>query len=165
MAKRSAGIVLYRIGPDGPEVLLGHPGGPFWQNKRMGAWQISKGLVESGEEPLDAARREVAEELGITLNGDPAPLATIRQAGGKLIDAFALEQDVDIGAIRSNPVTLEWRRGSGRTVVFPEIDEARWFSLTEAEKAILASQRPLLVALREHLAARSRPASTDPENS
>lgn len=144
-------MLLYRRGEAGVEVLLVHPGGPYWRKRDLGAWQIPKGLVEPGEEPAAAARREAEEELGVALAAIPAPLATIRQAGGKVVEAFALEQDLDPEAIRSNSFELEWPPRSGRTQSFPEIDRARWFPLEEAQGAILPSQRALLGALRELL--------------
>jgi len=151
MDRQSAGILIYRHRQSLCEVLLAHPGGPFWRRKWTGAWQIPKGLVEKDETPTATARREVAEELGIILDHDPIPLATIRQAGGKVVDAFLLEHDFDPAILSSNTVTLEWPRGSGRLVTFPEIDEVRWFSLDEAEQAILTSQSPLIAALRLRL--------------
>lgn len=144
-------MLLYRRGEAGVEVLLVHPGGPYWRKRDLGAWQIPKGLVEPGEEPAAAARREAEEELGVALAAIPARLATIRQAGGKVVEAFALEQDLDPEAIRSNSFELEWPPRSGRTQSFPEIDRARWFPLEEAQGAILPSQRALLGALRELL--------------
>ena len=148
MAERSAGVLLYRRSAAGLEVLLVHPGGPYWRNRDGGAWQIAKGLIEPGEKPATAARREMEEELGIRLAGEPQPLATIRQKAGKLVEVFALEQDVDPAALRSNTFEMEWPPKSGRLESFPEIDAARWFTLDEAETAMLESQRPLLPALR-----------------
>ncbi|MBW8784671.1 MAG: NUDIX domain-containing protein [Novosphingobium sp.] len=151
MAQRSAGVLLYRRTGRAPEVLLVRPGGPFWRNKDVGAWQIPKGCIEPGETPEQAARREVEEELGVALTGELEPLATIRQAGGKIVEAFALEYDLDPAAIRSNLFSLEWPRGSGRMAMFPEVEEARWFTLDQAEAAILKSQLPLLASLGERL--------------
>lgn len=151
MSERSAGVLLYRRTGGVPEVLLVHPGGPFWRNKQAGAWQIPKGLIEQGEEAAAAARREAEEELGLALAGLPEPLAVIRQAGGKVVEAYALEQDVDPALVRSNRFTMEWPPRSGRMAEFPEIDAARWVSLDEAEGLMLKSQRPLLEALRERL--------------
>lgn len=152
MAKPSAGILLYRHRQGRPEVLLVHPGGPYWRRKDVGAWQIPKGVVEDDERPADAACRETEEELGVTLRGEPFPLLTIRQAGGKIVEAFALEQDIDLTKIASNTFDLEWPPRSGRIASFPEIDGARWLSLEQAEAAILPSQHPLLRALRDRLA-------------
>lgn len=147
MARRSAGVLLHRGAPGAVEVLLVHPGGPFWRNRDAGAWQIPKGGIEEGEAPLDAARRETEEELGVALAGTPRPLATIRQAGGKTVEAFALEQDLDPAAIRSNGFEIEWPPGSGRRQTYPEVDAACWFPLDAAREAMLESQRPLLDAL------------------
>lgn len=147
MTKRSAGVLIYRQAGERSEVLLVHPGGPFWRNRDAGAWQIPKGLIEEGEAPAAAARRETEEELGIGLEGEPVPLATIRQKGGKVVEAFALAQEVDADAVRSNSFELEWPPRSGTMQSFPEIDAARWFGLEEAVAAMLESQRPLLDAL------------------
>lgn len=151
MVQRSAGVLLYRRTGPAPEVLLVRPGGPFWRGRQGDVWQIPKGLIEAGEEPADAARRETEEELGISLGGTPEPLATIRQAGGKIVEAFALEQDIDPQAIRSNVFTLEWPPKSGKRASFPEVEAGQWFSLEEAATAMLKSQRPLLDALRQRL--------------
>lgn len=127
-----------------PEVLLGHFGGPLWAKKDAGAWAIPKGVVEAGETPEQAARREFQEELGFPAEGALVPLGRIRQKGGKYVEAFALEGDLDAAAIRSNAFTLEWPPRSGRMQSFPEIDRAAWFGLTEARGKILPSQAPLL---------------------
>ena len=151
MPKRSAGILLYRWHDAQLQLLLVHPGGPLWRNKDAGAWQIPKGEIQPGEDPLAAARREVEEELGVTLRGTPAPLTSIRQAGGKLVEAFLLEQQVDADAIRSTSFEMEWPPRSGRRARFPEVDTARWLSLEEAEALILPSHKPLLAAARSRL--------------
>jgi predicted NUDIX family NTP pyrophosphohydrolase len=150
---RSAGILLYRRDADGVWVLLGHPGGPFWRGRDAGAWMIPKGGVEEGEEPLAAALREFEEELGSQPEGDPRPLATIRQKGGKWVEAFAMEGEFDCAALVSNSFPLEYPRGSGAFIDVPEVDEARWFTLAEAREKILASQAPLLDALEAQLSA------------
>jgi predicted NUDIX family NTP pyrophosphohydrolase len=147
MPPLSAGVLLYRRAAGGVEVLLVHPGGPFWRNKDRGWWQIPKGLIEAGEAPIVAARREAEEELGVRLEGTPEPLGRIKQAGGKLVDAFALEQDIDPAAIVSNLFEVEWPPRSGTMRMFPEVDRAAWYSLADAAGAILASQRPLLERL------------------
>ena len=131
-APLSAGILLWRRGAEGVEVLLGHFGGPLWSRKDEGAWAIPKGLVEAGETPEQAARREFQEELGFPAGGELVPLGRIRQKGGKIVEAFALEGDLDADAIRSNHFTLEWPPRSGRFQSFPEIDRAAWFASTEA---------------------------------
>lgn len=147
---RSAGVLLYRHRP-ALEVLLILPGGPFWRGKDMGAWQIPKGGLDGGEDAPTAARREVAEELGIGLDSPLQSLGSIRQAGGKHVDAFACAQDLDAAAIVSNEFELEWPPRSGRMQRFPEVARARWFGMEEADAAMLASQRPLLARLRQLL--------------
>jgi len=147
----SAGILLFRQRVDRLEVLLVKPGGPFWRNKDAGAWMIPKGLVEHGETPVEAALREFEEETGTRLTTVPFPLAPVRQAGGKLVEAFALEGDLDPAAIRSNEFELEWPPRSGRLQPFPEVAEARWMTLDEARQLMLPSQLPLLDALAAKL--------------
>ena len=147
----SAGILLFRQRADETEVLLIKPGGPFWRNKDVGAWMIPKGAVEPGETPAEAALREFAEETGTQLAAIPFPLATVRQAGGKLVEAFAVEGDLDPGEIRSNELELEWPPRSGRLERFPEVTEARWMSLAEARLLMLPSQLPLIDALEAKL--------------
>lgn len=141
--KRSAGVLLYRRTP-ALEVLLVHPGGPFWRNRGAGAWQIPKGGIDANEEPAAAALREVEEELGLTLEGALQPLGEIRQTGGKGVVAFALEHDFDPARIRSNEFEIEWPPKSGHRARYPEVDAARWMSLAEARAFILPSQLPLL---------------------
>ncbi len=152
MAKRSAGLLLYRLKSGQPEVLLVHPGGPYWAKKDDGAWSIPKGEYTEGEEPLAAARREFEEETGICPEGEAIPLGTIRQPGGKLVTAFAMEGDLDAAAIRSNTFSMEWPPRSGRMQTFPEVDRAGWFGKEEAERKILRGQLPILRALWERLA-------------
>jgi predicted NUDIX family NTP pyrophosphohydrolase len=152
MTPRSAGVLLYRRVAGAVEVLLVHPGGPYWRNKDAGAWQIPKGAIEPGEDDAAAARREVEEELGVVLIGDLVPLAEIRQAGGKLVQGFAIEQDIDSEAIVSMTFELEWPPRSGLIRSFPEVDRARWFGLEEARAMMLVSQQPLLDALDQLLA-------------
>jgi predicted NUDIX family NTP pyrophosphohydrolase len=151
MAKRSAGILLYRRHAGEPEVLLVHPGGPYWRNRDAGAWQIPKGLIEDGEDAQAAAWREAEEELGLKLAGYLEPLASIRQAGGKIVEAFVLEHDIDPARVLSNTFTMEWPSGSGRTAEFPEVDAVRWMSPKEARRLMLPSQLPLLDALTARL--------------
>jgi predicted NUDIX family NTP pyrophosphohydrolase len=150
MIARSAGVMLYRLAPN-IQVLLVHPGGPYWRRKDRGAWQIPKGAVEESEEPEAAARREVAEEIGLTLAVDLIPLGEIRQAGGKQVVAFAGEQDFDTATIVSNTFELEWPARSGKKVAFPEVDAARWMTIPEARELMLASQQPLLDRLLDRL--------------
>lgn len=151
MTQRSAGILLYRRCGTKVEVLLVHPGGPFWLNRGAGSWQIPKGLIKPGEEASVAARREVEEELGLRLTGDLYQLGQLKEAGGKLIKAFTLEQEIDTDAVKSNRFEAEWPPHSGKMTSFPEIDEARWFALSNASPSMLASQRPLLHWLAEYL--------------
>lgn len=150
-APHSAGVLLYRRGSGTTEVLLIKPGGPFWRNKNRGAWMIPKGQVEEGETPAQAAIREFEEETGTGLDSEPEPLARIRQSGGKWVDAFAVEGDLDAGAIRSIDFEIEWPPRSGRHERFPEAIEARWMALAEARRLMLPSQLPLLDALEAKL--------------
>ena len=149
--QHSAGILLFRKRGGATEVLLIKPGGPFWRNKDAGAWMIPKGMVEPGEAPVEAALREFAEETGTALTAVPFPLATVRQAGGKIVDAFAVEGEFDCATLRSNHFELEWPPRSGRIERFPEVVEARWMSLAKARAMMLPSQLPLLDALEEKL--------------
>lgn len=135
---------MYRRTGSSLEVLLVHPGGPYWMRKDAGAWQIPKGVPEPGEEPAATARREAEEELGVTLEGPIQPLGEIRQAGGKLVTAFAIEHDLDPEAIRSNEFEAEWPSGSGKLERFPEVCAARWLTPDQARTVMLPSQLPLL---------------------
>ena len=147
----SAGILLFRRRDRQTQVLLIRPGGPYWRGKDAGAWMIPKGMVEPGETPAEAARREFAEETGMSLSADPFPLARVRQAGGKIVEAFAIEGDLDPERVNSNRFELEWPPRSGRIEHFPEVDEARWMSLADARALMLPSQLPLLDALEAKL--------------
>ncbi len=129
-----------------------HPGGPFWRRRDRGAWQIPKGQIAPGESAEAAARREAEEELGVTLRGAVVPLGVLRQAGGKIVECFALEQDIDPSAITSNRFELEWPPKSGRLRSFPEVDAGRWFEIAEAQEMMLPSQRSFLGRLGAHLA-------------
>ena len=152
MPAHSAGILIHRgVGAD-VQVLLAHPGGPFWRGRNVGAWQIPKGLVEPGEDAAAAALREVHEELGLTVDGPLVPLGRIRQAGGKVVVAFGTEADFDPASIISNTIEIDWPPRSGRKLTIPEIDEAKWFGLDDARHYILSSQAPLLDRLQLHLA-------------
>jgi predicted NUDIX family NTP pyrophosphohydrolase len=141
---RSAGVILYRRRDDRVEVLLVHPGGPFWAKKDAGAWSIPKGEFDETETPETAARREFEEETGIALTAELLALAPVAQSRGKTVHAFAAEADVDPASISSNTFTLEWPPRSGRMQAFPEIDRAAWFSLDEARTKIVAGQRAIL---------------------
>jgi len=147
--QRSAGILLFREGGSATEVLLIKPGGPFWRNKDAGAWMIPKGVIEPGEAPAEAALREFEEETGTRLDAVPFPLATIRQSGGKIVEAFAVEGDLDAGSIQSIEFEMEWPPKSGQRQRFPEAEEARWMAIEEARQMILPSQLPVLDALEE----------------
>jgi len=147
----SAGVLLFRRRDGEIEVLLIKPGGPFWKNKDAGAWMIPKGMVETGEMPAEAALREFAEETGTRLTAVPFRLATVKQAGGKIVEAFAVEGDLDPAAIQSIDFEMEWPPRSGKLEQFPEAEEARWMSLDEARKMMLPSQLPLLLALETKL--------------
>ena len=156
MAKRTAGILLFREAPGGLEVLLVHPGGPFWTRKDEGAWTIPKGLVDDGEDPFDAAKREFIEETGGTPDGEAIALAPLRQPSGKIIHAWAMRGAFDPAALTSNTFLMEWPPASGRQREFPEVDRAGWFSMEEASRKILKGQAPLLRELRQKLDSRSR---------
>ena len=147
MKPLSAGILLYRRREGQREVLLVRPGGPFWRGRDAGAWMIPKGGVADGETALEAAMREFEEELGSAPRGNPVPLCTVRQKGGKWVEAFALEGDFDPATLVSNRFTLEYPPRSGNHRDFPEVEEARWFTLDEARAMILPSQLPILDAL------------------
>jgi predicted NUDIX family NTP pyrophosphohydrolase len=148
MPKLSAGLLLYRVTDGGVEVLIGHPGGPFWARKDEGAWTIPKGEYVDGEDPWAAARREFEEELGkAPPDGPRFEFAPLKQPSGKIITAFAVRGDLDLEATFSNTFTLEWPKGSGNIREFPEIDRVGWFSVTEANTKLLKGQRPLLERL------------------
>ncbi|CCD95186.1 conserved hypothetical protein [Bradyrhizobium sp. ORS 375] len=144
MPARSAGVLAFRRRGGGLEVLLVHPGGPFWRNKDAGAWSIPKGEFNAGEAAEAVARREFAEELGTVLTAPLLPLGEIRQRGGKVVEAFAAETDLDADAITSNEFDLEWPPRSGRLQRFPEVDRAAWFDLPEARARINPAQAALL---------------------
>jgi predicted NUDIX family NTP pyrophosphohydrolase len=144
MAKHSAGILLYRQTSGTLEVLLVHPGGPFWQRKDEHAWSIPKGELLPGEEPLVAARRELFEETGIVAQGELVSLGTVKQSGGKLVSAWAVMQDADPAAIRSNTFELKWPPKSGTQRSFPEVDRAAWCSLPVAREKLVVAQATFL---------------------
>jgi len=152
MGKQSAGLMLYRVAPAGSEieVLLVHPGGPFWRNKDEGAWTIPKGEFDEREEPLEAAKREFKEELGSPApDGDYFSLGSIKQKGGKTVQAWAVNGDFDPAALDSNTFTCEWPPNSKRMQEFPEVDRAEWFTPEVAKRKILPSQVPLIDGLLE----------------
>jgi predicted NUDIX family NTP pyrophosphohydrolase len=147
----SAGILMYRRSRPRLEVLLVHPGGPYWRGKDEGAWSIPKGEMDGEEDAIAVARREFAEETGVILDQPFEPLGEIRQRAGKRVIAFAVEGDLDVHAIRSNTFEIEWPPRSGKMQAFPEIDRAEWFDLAAAHAKILEGQRPLLDRLAELL--------------
>ena len=151
MAKISAGILLFRRARADVEVMLVHPGGPFWAKKDAGAWSIPKGLADTDEDLLEAAKREFLEETGMTVDGEFLDLGAHKQAGGKTIVAWAHEGDFDPTLLKSNTFTLEWPPRSGRMAEFPEVDRAAWYSIDEALMKINKGQRPIIVALVERL--------------
>ena len=151
MAKISAGLLLYRRRPGGPQVFLVHPGGPFWARKDAGAWSIPKGEAEPGENLLAAAQREFQEETGLGVTGDFLGLEPLRQPGGKVIHAWALEGDCDAATIRSNSFEMEWPPRSGRKQAFPEVDRAAWLDLASARVKATKGQLGLLDQLEQLL--------------
>ncbi|MDK4732193.1 NUDIX domain-containing protein [Rhizobium sp. CNPSo 3490] len=153
MPVRSAGLLIYRLCERRPEVLLVHPGGPFWAKKDEGAWSIPKGLIEAGEDELSAAIREAQEELGIEIKGSFVPLGEYRQPGGKVVVVWSVEADVtlDVEKVRSSEFQIEWPPRSGRIQSFPEVDRAGWFAIAEAEIKILKGQAAMLADLVKQL--------------
>lgn len=149
---KSGGILLYRRHNSELEVFLVHPGGPFWAKKDDGAWSIPKGELDDEEDAMAAARREFAEETGCAIEGELLPLAPVKQRGGKVVIAFAVEGDCDATAIKSNMFAMEWPPRSGRQQEFPEIDRAEWFDLATARRKILSGQVGLLEELEQRLA-------------
>ncbi|WP_374470872.1 NUDIX domain-containing protein [Phenylobacterium sp.] len=144
MPEVSAGLLLWRRTPAGPQVLLVHPGGPYWRGKDDAAWSIPKGLAEPGEDLFAAALRETEEELGQAVSGEAQPLPPCRTPGGKWVHAWLVEADFDPAALRSNLFEMEWPPRSGRRAAFPEVDEAAWFTPDEARIRIHRGQRPIL---------------------
>ncbi len=155
MARRSAGLLLYRLRRGRLELLLAHPGGPIWARRDEGAWSVIKGEHEPDEEPLAAARREFAEETGSAPPDPRLPaiaLGELRQPGGKRVVAFAVQSDFDADAIHSNTFSMQWPRGSGRAREFPEIDRAAWFDAETARSKLLSGQVPFVERLERALA-------------
>lgn len=147
----SAGLVLYRLKGGTVEVLLVHPGGPFWAKKDFGAWSIPKGEVPAGEEVLAAAKREFEEETGLSPGGSMLPLGAVAQKSGKIVYAWAVEGDCNPTLIKSNSFEMEWPPRSGKTQKFPEIDRAAFFDIQEAKRRINTAQSGLLARLQEFL--------------
>ncbi|MEN6386869.1 MAG: NUDIX domain-containing protein [Phycisphaerales bacterium] len=152
MQKRSAGLLVYRFHKNTLEVLLIHPGGPFWQNKDAASWSIPKGLYETGEHPLDAAKREFMEETGFNPpKGDFVELTPQKQPSGKIVSAWAIQGDYDTSKMVSNMFEMEWPPKSGKMAEFPEADRAEWFNMKDAKKKILKGQLPFLDELNNLL--------------
>lgn len=150
-SKKSAGILLYRLLNGATEVLLVHPGGPFWSKKDVGAWSIPKGEFDEDEDPLNAAKREMEEETGVTVSGDFMELTPLKQKSGKVVYAWALEKDIDPNQVKSNVFEMEWPPKSGKKKAFPEIDKAAWYSQDEAKEKIIPGQAYFLTELEMKL--------------
>lgn len=151
MPKLSAGVLVYRCVDGVVEVLIAHPGGPFWARKDDGAWSIPKGEYSDGEDPWEVARREFLEELGLAVPAGPRiDFGALKQPSGKVITAFAVEADLDVADAHSNTFELEWPRGSGRMREFPEVDRVGWFTVARARTKLLKGQRPFLDRLMAH---------------
>ena len=162
MLRKSAGLLFFRYTSSGPlEVLLVHPGGPYWAKKDEGAWSIPKGECEESEDPMEAARREFTEETGFSPAGDLIPLEPLRQPSGKTIYAWAVKGDFDPTQLTSDLFSMEWPPKSGRQQEFPEIDRGGWFTIELAMKKILKGQAGFLVQLQEKLSGSHAPPADD----
>jgi predicted NUDIX family NTP pyrophosphohydrolase len=162
MAKISAGILLFRRRPD-LELMLVHPGGPFWAKKDEGAWSIPKGLADEGEDLLAAAKREFLEETGAAVEGECLDLGAHKQPGGKLLAAWAHEGDFEPASLKSNTFAMEWPPHSGKTAEFPEVDKAAWYSLDEALRKVNKGQAPILTALVKRLDVKAQGPTARPD--
>jgi predicted NUDIX family NTP pyrophosphohydrolase len=151
MPARSAGLLIHRRSDSGIEVFLVHPGGPFWAKKDLGAWSIPKGQYGDDEEPFSAAKREFEEETGFVPQGQFIELGEVKQPGGKVVIAWAVEQEFDPEQLRSNTLRMEWPPRSGRQIEVPEVDRACWFTVADARKKLLSGQLPFLDKLLAHL--------------
>jgi predicted NUDIX family NTP pyrophosphohydrolase len=151
MPKRSAALLMYRRLTQRLEVFLVHPGGPFWAKKDWGAWSLPKGEYGEAEDPLEAARREFSEETGFVARGEFIELGVVKQTGGKVVSAWAVEGDCNPEELVSDRFELEWPPHSGRVMEFPEVDRGEWFSIDDAMRKILPSQRPFLESLAHRL--------------
>jgi len=144
MIKKSAGILLYRFQHEKLEVLLVHPGGPFWVKKDLGVWSIPKGEFEDDEDPLSAAKREFMEELGVPVSGDFIAMTPVKQKNNKIVYAFAINGDLDVSGTKSNTFEMEWPPKSGKRQLFPEIDKAGWFEFQTAKQKIIEAQGEII---------------------
>lgn len=156
MAKTSAGLLMYRLTAGALQLLLVHPGGPFWKNKDDGAWTIPKGEVGEGEDLLETAKREFEEELGVKPEGDFVALTPVKQRGGKIVHAWAFEGDLDTSAVQSNTFTMEWPPKSGKQAEFPEIDRAAFFNLETARRKINPAQQAFVAEVEALIAGSGR---------
>src|SRR5687768_6370115 len=148
MKKKSAGILLFRFKNNSLQVLLAHPGGPFWAKKDLQSWSIPKGEFDDDEEPLAAALRELEEETGIKAEGDFFEFTPVKQKSGKVVYAWAVQQDADTSTVKSNVFEMEWPPKSGKMQSFPEVDKMEWFDMAEAEQKIIQGQKPILDELQ-----------------
>jgi predicted NUDIX family NTP pyrophosphohydrolase len=162
VTRSSAGLLLYRFVNDMLEVLLVHPGGPFWARRDRGAWSIPKGEIDPGEEPIAAARREFTEETGGTVDGEFVPLQRRQQSGGKIVHAWAVRGEFDPARLTSAAFSMEWPPHSGRQQSFPEVDRAGWFTLAAAREKIIPAQTGFLDELAQRLAAAPQDGTTLP---
>jgi len=151
MGKKSAGILVYRMNASGMEIFLAHPGGPYWEKKDLGAWSIPKGEVGENETEVSASKREFEEETGFKIKGDLISLGAIKQKNGKVVVAWAVEQDLEADQIKSNLFEMEWPPGSGRIQQFPEMDRAAWFPVEEARRKMIGGQSVLIDYLIEKI--------------
>jgi predicted NUDIX family NTP pyrophosphohydrolase len=151
MSTHSAGILLFRYKDSKLEVMLVHPGGPFWAKKDNGSWSIPKGLFDEEETPLEVAEREFKEETGFDIDGEFIQLGELKQPSGKIIQAWAIEKDLDITKIKSNNFELEWPTNSGKIRKYPEIDRGQWFGISQAKKKILKGQVSFIDVLLKKL--------------
>ncbi len=165
MHKKSAGLLVYRQGAGHLEVLLVHPGGPFWTKKDEGAWSIPKGEFSEGENPLEAARREFEEETGVAMTGDYEPLDPVKQPSGKTIYVWLVRGDLDPASIKSNLFSMEWPPRSGITQQFPEVDRAAWFATDAARRKILKGQVPFIDQLERRLGTGQRSEAVEARSS
>lgn len=163
MAKKSAGILLFHRARGSLEVFLAHMGGPFWARKDDGAWSIPKGEFGEEEEPLEAAKREFKEETGLAVEGKCLPLDPVRQPGGKIVYAWAIEGDAEPASLKSNTFSMEWPKGSGNVQEFPEIDRAAWFTIELARRKLLRGQVPFLEQLEQIVFPRGAANETEPK--